>query len=188
MTTSSPLVLSARLLALADRVAVTRVAGAAPGDTHDWLPLRRRWAAARGRAVPDRLWWVGYVQGVGLDARLEGCVVQIVAVDRSVAGEGPWPIEVPDDGRRMAVVRFRLQRLDDDGFVQSEWDGAEQARLSLRLGSRAALRAHARRGDGEAWAVRLYRLLEIVRDWTPARYQGSSSARDQAGAPRPTAT
>jgi hypothetical protein len=157
---------SSRLVALADRLAVTRVAGAAAGDAHDWEPLRQRWP----RAQPD-LWQVGYFQGGALDPRLAGCVVQMVSLPTSVAGQGPWPVELPDGGGRAAVVRWRLQRLDDDGFVEAEWDGRDRAHLNLRLGSRATLRAHARRGDGEAWAIRLYQLLEVVRDWTPDHFQ-----------------
>ena len=98
-------------------------------------------------------------------------VVQIIGIDRSIAGEGPWPIEAPPDGRPLAAVRFRIQRLDDDGFVQSFWDGGAHARLSLRLGTRAALRSHARRDDTDSWAIRLYRLIEVLRDWTPVGYQ-----------------
>jgi hypothetical protein len=171
MAASPPLPFSQRLLALADRVAVSRVPGAAAGDTHDWLPLRRDWAAAHRQTVSDERWWVGYVQGTGLDPRLAGCMVQIVAVDRAVAGAGPWPVEVPDDGRQMAGVRLRLQRLDDNGFVEARWDGGKRVRLSLRLGGRATLRSHARQGDSDAWAIRLYRLIEVVRDWTPSSYQ-----------------
>ena len=167
--------LSPRLLALADRVRVTRVAGAAAGDEHDWLPLRAAWESERGQALPDAVWWVEYVNGDALDSRIEACVVQIVAIDRSVAGEGPWPVEAPDTERLLSVVRLRIQRLDDDGFVQVAWDGSDRARLSLRLGSRSVLRAHARRGDGEAWGVRLYRLIEVLRDWTPVAYQGGSA-------------
>jgi hypothetical protein len=151
---------------------VARVAGAAAGDEHDWLPLRTAWETARRRRLPDALWWVEYVNGAALDPRLDACVVQIVAIERAVAGEGPWPMESPDDRRPLSVVRFRVQRLDDDGFVQVAWDGSDGARLSFRLGSRSVLRAHARRGDGEAWAVRLYGLIEVLRDWTPAAYQG----------------
>jgi hypothetical protein len=153
-------------------VAVARVAGAESGDMHDWRALREAWSDRSDKPVPEDAWWVGYVPGEGLDERLTGCVVQIVAVDPAVAGQGPWPAERPDDGRPMASVRLRLQRLDDDGFVEAEWDGASRAWLRLRLGSRATLRAHARRNDGEAWAIRLYRLLEVVRDWTPAEFQG----------------
>jgi hypothetical protein len=167
-------VLSPRLLALADRVRVARVAGAAAGDEHDWLPLRSAWEASRGQPLPDALWWVEYVNGAALDPRLAACVVQIVAIDRAVAGEGPWPVQSPDDGRLLSVVRFRVQRLDDDGFVQVAWGGSDRAGLSLRLGSRRVLRAHARRGDGEAWGVRLYRLIEVLRDWTPSAYQGGA--------------
>jgi hypothetical protein len=174
MPNPRPLVLSPRLLALADRVAVARVAGAAHGDEHDWLPLRKHWDANFGRRLPDSAWWVDYLQGGTLDQRLNGCVVQIVGIDRSIAGEGPWPIEAPPDGRPLAAVRFRIQRLDDDGFVQSAWDGGAHARLSLRLGSRAALRTHARRDDTDSWAIRLYRLIEVLRDWTPAAYQDST--------------
>src|SRR5690242_19245292 len=116
-----PLLLSPRLLALADRVAVARVPGAAPGDEHDWLPLRKHWDVNFGRRLPDSAWWVDYLQGGTLDERLNACVVQIVGIERSVAGEGPWPIEAPPDGRALAAVRFRIQRLDDDGFVQSAW-------------------------------------------------------------------
>jgi hypothetical protein len=159
------------LLALADRLAVLRVPGAAAGDAHDWLALRQTWAARHRRPLPDARWWVDYLRGDALDPRLEGCVVQVVAVDRSLAGSGPWPIEPAVGGRDLAVVRFRLQHLGDDGFVEAEWDGAQHVRLSLRLGSRATLRAHARRGDSDAWAVRLYRLIEVVRDWTPTPYQ-----------------
>jgi hypothetical protein len=165
-------VLSPRLLALADRVRVARVAGAAAGDEHDWLPLRATWETLRGQRLPDTVWWVEYLNGVALDPRLEACVVQIVAIDRAIAGNGPWPVESPDDGRLLSAVRFRVQRLDDDGFVQVAWDGSDRARLSLRLGSRSVLRAHARRGDSGAWGVRLYRLMEVLRDWTPVAYQG----------------
>jgi hypothetical protein len=173
MSTSRPFHLRSQLLAaLADRVAVARVPGAAAGDMHDWLALRQAWSTRLGQSLPDANWWVGYVPGDGLDDRLAGCVVQIVAIDPSFAGQGPWPAERPDDGRPIAIVRMRLQRLDDDGFVEAEWDGAARARLRLRLGSRTTLRAHARRNDGEAWAIRLYRLLEVVRDWTPAEFQG----------------
>jgi hypothetical protein len=184
MPKPSRLVLSSRLLALADRVAVRRVAGAAAGDLHDWLPLRRRWDERLGHPLADEVWWVNYVQGAALDPRLEGCVVQIVALDQAVAGEGPWPIEVSEEGRHLAVARFRLQRLDDDGFVEGEWTGGSGVRVSLRLGSRDVLRAHARRQDGEAWAVRLYRLLEVIRDWTPSTYQESagSAARQSTAA------
>jgi hypothetical protein len=123
------------------------------------------------RRLPDSVWWVDYLQGASLDERLTGCVVQIVGIERSIAGAGPWPIEAPPDERPLAAVRFRIQRLDDDGFVQSEWDGGPQARLSLRLGSRAALRSHARRDDTDSWAIRLYRLIEVLRDWTPTAYR-----------------
>jgi hypothetical protein len=160
------------LAALEHRVAVARVAGAAHGDTHDWVVVRRAWAARAAEPVSDAHWWVGYLQGDGFDERLAGCVVQIVALDPAVAcGAGPWPFVAPEDGRLLAAVRLRVQRLDDDGFVEAEWTGGAPATLRLRLGSRATLRAHARRDDGEAWAVRLYRLLEVVRDWTPAEFQ-----------------
>jgi hypothetical protein len=173
MPAARPLYVRCQLLAaLADRVAVTRVAGAAPGDMHDWRTLRDAWSERRRRPLADDTWWVGYVQGAGLDERLTGCVVQLVGLERDVAGDGPWPLERPDDGYPLAIVRIRLQRLDDDGFVEAEWDGAQRVRLRLRLGSRATLRAHARRNDGEAWAIRLYRLLEVVRDWTPPEYHG----------------
>src|SRR3712207_2947808 len=118
MAISPQFPLSQRLLALADRVAVSRVPGATVGDAHDWLPLRRDWEAKHGRVLSEAGWWVGYVPGDRLNPRLAGCVVQIVAIDRAVAGRGPWPIETPEDGRPMAGVRLRLQRLDDDGVVE----------------------------------------------------------------------
>jgi hypothetical protein len=162
------------------------VAGAAAGDAHDWLPLRARWEARLRRRLGDELWNVGYFEGGALDPRLTGCVVQIVSVATSVATGGPWPLELPATSELpstsgpeapldVAGVRFRVQRLEDDGFVASEWDGLRQVRLSLRLGSRATLRAHARRGDGDEWAIRLYGLLEVLRDWTPEAYRGEKS-------------
>jgi hypothetical protein len=181
MPASAPWFGSDRLRALADRVAVSRVAGAAASDEHDWQPLRQRWAGRTGSAGAEPEWWISYVRGDALDQRLDGSVVvQIVAVGRDVAGPGPWPAERPDDGRPLAIVRLRLQRLDDDGFVEGEWDGGRRVRLSLRLGSRATLRAHARRGDSDAWAVRLYRLLEVLRDWTPPSYHTSAASSEPA--------